>query len=81
MCGCLLSTPPTGDPVHNPGTYPDWESNRQPLASQASTQSTEPHQPGPSLGHFFSGQGQCLGLESMSWGNIPALVPLKPPPP
>ena len=25
---------------------PDWESNRQPFGSQASTQSTEPHQPG-----------------------------------
>ena len=36
-----------------PGTWPatqacalDWESNWQPFDSQASTQSTEPHQPG-----------------------------------
>ena len=34
-------TPPTGD------LCPDWESSQQPLGSQAGTQSTEPHQPGP----------------------------------
>ena len=39
-------TPPTGDLAHNPGMCPDWESNWQPLGSQAGTQSTEPHQPG-----------------------------------
>ena len=33
-------------PACNPGMCPDWESNRQPLGPQASTQSTEPHQPG-----------------------------------
>ena len=38
--------PPTGDPAGNPGMCPDWESNQQPFGSQASTQSTEPHQPG-----------------------------------
>ena len=36
----------TRDPACNPGTCPDWESNLQPLGSQACTQSTEPHQPG-----------------------------------
>ena len=35
-----------GDLAHNPGMGPDWESNLQPFGSQASTQSTEPHQPG-----------------------------------
>ena len=35
-----------GNLAHNPGMCPDWESNRQPLSLQASTQSTEPHQPG-----------------------------------
>ena len=30
---------------HHPGTCPDWESNWQPLGSQAGTQSTEPYQP------------------------------------
>ena len=36
--GCLLA--------HNPGMCPEWESNRRPFGSQASVQSTEPHQPG-----------------------------------
>ena len=30
----------------NPGMCPDWESNQQTFGSQASAQSTEPHQPG-----------------------------------
>ena len=38
---------PTRIPAHNPGTCPDWKCNRWPSGSQASTQSTEPHQPGP----------------------------------
>ena len=38
--------PPTGDPAHNPGMCPDQESNWWLFGSQASTQSTEPHQPG-----------------------------------
>ena len=32
---------PTGDLAHNPGTCPDWESNRGPFGSQDSTQSTK----------------------------------------
>ena len=32
--------------AHNPGMCPDWESNPQPFHLLASTQSTEPHQPG-----------------------------------
>ena len=39
-------TPTTGDLAHNPGMCLDWESNQQPFGSQASAQSTEPHQPG-----------------------------------
>ena len=39
-------TPPTGDLAWNPSMWPDWESNQWPFGSQASTQSTEPHQPG-----------------------------------
>ena len=50
MCGCLLCTPQAcalaGDLACNPGKCPDWELNRQPFGSQASPQSTEPHQPG-----------------------------------
>ena len=38
--------PPTGDLARNPDVCPDWESNRGPFVSQASTQSTEPHQRG-----------------------------------
>ena len=38
--------PLTGDLACNPGMCPDWELNRQPFGSQASTQPTEPHQPG-----------------------------------
>ena len=48
MCGCLLCAP-TGDLACNPGTCPDWESNQWPFGSQAGTQSTEPHQPGPKV--------------------------------
>ena len=38
--------PPTGNPARNPSMCPDWESNQWPFGSQASTQSTESHQPG-----------------------------------
>ena len=38
--------PPTGDLACNPGMCPDRELNWQPFGSQASAQSTEPHQPG-----------------------------------
>ena len=31
----------------NPGMCPNWELNQWPFCSQASAQSTEPHQPGP----------------------------------
>ena len=40
--------PPTGDLAYNPGMCSEWESNQQPFL-QVGTQSTEPHQPGPSL--------------------------------
>ena len=51
--GCVVAsrTSPTGNPTHNPGMCPDWESNQQPFGSQAGTQSTELHQPG--LFSFF----------------------------
>ena len=38
--------PATGDLACNPGICPDWELNQQPFGSQASTQSSELHQPG-----------------------------------
>ena len=37
--------PPTGHLACNPGMCPDWESNQRFFGCQASTQSTEPHQP------------------------------------
>ena len=37
----------TGDLSYNPGMFPDWESNWWPFGSQAGTQPTEPHKPGP----------------------------------
>ena len=45
---CVVAShlPPTGDLAYNPGMCPDWESNWWPFGLQASTQSTEPHQPG-----------------------------------
>ena len=47
QCVVASCTSPTGDLARNPGTCPDWESYQQPFGPQASTQSTEPHQPGP----------------------------------
>ena len=44
-----LSHPQLGNLASNPGMRPDWESNLQPFGSQAGTQSTEPHQPGPNI--------------------------------
>ena len=41
--------PSTGDLAQNPDMCPDWESNQQPFGSQASAQSTEPHQPGQNV--------------------------------
>ena len=51
QCVVASHTPPTGDLDLNPGMCPDWELNWQPFGSQAGTQSTEAHQPGPHL--FF----------------------------
>ena len=55
--GCLLHAS-AGDLACNPGMHPDWESKWRPFGSQASTQSTELHQPG-----LFITSYVCLG-----WG-------------
>ena len=47
QCVVVSHTPPTGDLACNPGMCPDWELTRLSFGSQAATQSTEPHQPGP----------------------------------
>ena len=49
VCGCLSHAPATGDPARNPGMGPNWDLNQWPFASQASTQSIEPHQPGTDI--------------------------------
>ena len=46
QCVVASRTPPSGDLVCSPGMCPDWESNWQPLDSQAHAQSTELYQPG-----------------------------------
>ena len=51
QCVVTAHTPPTGGPALacNPSLCPDWEWDQRPIGSalnQASTQSTEPHQPG-----------------------------------
>ena len=45
-----LPAQPTGDLARNPHMCPDQETNQRPFGSQAGTQSTEPHQPGPEIG-------------------------------
>ena len=45
-CVVASHTSPTWDLARTPGMYPDWELNQRPFGSQASTQSTELHQPG-----------------------------------
>ena len=51
QCVVTSFTLPTGDLACHPGLCPYWESNWQPFGSQASAQSTEPHQPGL---HYFT---------------------------
>ena len=47
QCVVASRAPPTGDLACHPGMCPGWESNQRPFGSQAGTQFTEPHQPGP----------------------------------
>ena len=46
QCVAASHTSPTRDLGPNPGMCPDRELNQRPFGLQASTQSTEPHQPG-----------------------------------
>ena len=48
-CVVASRAPPTGDLACNPGMCLNRELNLRPFGSQASTQSTEPHQPGQNL--------------------------------
>ena len=58
--------PSTGDLAHNPGMWPDWESNQQTFGSQACTQSTEPHQPGLQMTIFIQLSFCIVGSISIS---------------
>ena len=62
QCVAASHTPPTGNLACNPGMCPDWELTGWPCGSQASAESTEPHQPGP--GFMFAGIGKPLRTES-----------------
>ena len=68
QCGVASHGPPTGDLDHNPGIWPDWESNWWAFGSQAIPQSTEPHQPKLIFAYNKSKQKntliniQCVGL-------------------
>ena len=46
QCVVAFCMPPTGDLARNPDMCPAWKLNQWPFGSQASAQSTEPHQPG-----------------------------------
>ena len=65
MCGCL-SHGTTGDLARNPGMCPDWESNQRPFGLKASTQSTEPHQPGLGF-NILKAQIHCDKLVLKTW--------------
>ena len=65
-----LTHPPSRNLVCNPGLCLDWESNWGPFGSQASTQSTEPHQPGWATLFLIQHEG-CKATEIM--GIIPAM--------
>ena len=59
QCVVASHAPPTGHLAHNPGMCANWELNWGPFHSQASAQSTEPHQPGPGT-VFFGGGGEIF---------------------
>ena len=57
----------TGDLAHKPGMCPHWESNWWLFGSQASTQTTEPHQPGLTTSLY---QREASGLASSGGNSI-----------
>ena len=62
QCVVASRMPPTGDLARNPGMHPDWESNWRPFGLQASTQSTEVHQPGQILNFYQPPSDTDLGV-------------------
>ena len=57
QCVVASHVPSAGKLACNPGMWPDWELNWQLIGSQAGTQSTEPHQPGPANIFNYLGKG------------------------
>ena len=55
--------PPTGDMTCKPGMCLDWELNKWPFGSQASAQSTEPHQLGQEPMSFKSADRSLVHLQ------------------
>ena len=60
--------PPNGDLAHNPGLWPDQESNRWPFGLQVGVQSTEPCQPRADLKREEQNWSICTGwCGSVDW--------------
>ena len=82
QCVVASRAPSTGYLAWNPGMCPHWESNQQPFGSQASTQSAELHQPGPSskskdiLLTWLVLRSHCWSLPepSVTWGRGKYLI-------
>ena len=53
QCVVASHVPHTGELACNPGMCPDWELIQQPFGSQASAQSTEPHQLGLKINKYI----------------------------
>ena len=60
---------PTGDLARNPGMCPDWELNQQAFGSQASTQSTEPHQSRLNFSNFRCSEYYNVALHTKMVNN------------
>ena len=63
---------PTGDLADNPSMCLDWESNLRAFASNSSTQSTDPQQPGQETSLYsFTLQIEFLAMTGNSSGSLP----------
>ena len=71
--------PPTGDLVHNPGMCRDREQNWQSPDSQASSQSIEPHQPGPCVTFKIIKQNnlKCGNFSHLHYCILNSTLPIK----
>ena len=67
--------PCTEDLAHHPDMCPDSELNQQPFGSQAGTQSTEPHEPGPIYAILYKELEQSWILLGVGPGTNPPWIP------